>query len=511
MKKIVSGTMLTLLLIGMLTVAFDIQPVKASGTIYVRADGSVDQPTAPIQRNGDIYTLTGNITSDADGIIIEADNITLDGTGFSIQGTGSGAGIRLSGRSNVTVKNTTVISFFDGIDLISASRVTLIGNNITANIWYSIYLGSFSYDNGICGNSIANSRHGIYLLDSYNTIISGNALTNNEWGIRLGYSSNNGIIGNNITANNDDGIWFDRSSNNSICENNIMNNSDGILLVVSSNNSISGNNIMNNQNGIWFYISSNNNSVSGNNITANNQNGIILEQSSDNSVYHNNLKENVQQVDVESPSYPNGWDNGYPSGGNYWSDYTGVDCYKGPYQNETGSDGIGDTPYIIDENNTDPYPLMKPYPWTQHDIGVTYIGKVWEIYFPPIILSLKTIVGLGFRLHINVFVMNYGAYTEVFNVTIYANTTAIDTISNFTLSSRSSAILNFTWDTTGFAKGNYTLWAYATPVENETDITDNTMVAGTVYVGIVGDVIDDGKVDMKDIGYACMHYGEKDP
>jgi hypothetical protein len=55
---------------------------------------------------------------------------------------------------------------------------------------------------------------------------------------------------------------------------------------------------------------------------------------------------------------PNVWDNGYPSGGNYWSDYNGTDLYSGPYQNVTGSDGIGDKPYVIYANNTDDYPLM---------------------------------------------------------------------------------------------------------------------------------------------------------
>jgi hypothetical protein len=57
----------------------------------------------------------------------------------------------------------------------------------------------------------------------------------------------------------------------------------------------------------------------------------------------------------------NVWDDGYPSGGNYWSDYTGADVKSGPNQDLPGSDGIGDTPYIIDANNTDRYPLMNPY------------------------------------------------------------------------------------------------------------------------------------------------------
>lgn len=45
------------------------------------------------------------------------------------------------------------------------------------------------------------------------------------------------------------------------------------------------------------------------------------------------------------------WDDGYPSGGNYWSDYDGVDL---------DNDGIGDTPYWVTGFAKDDYPLMKP-------------------------------------------------------------------------------------------------------------------------------------------------------
>jgi len=52
--------MLTLLLIGMLTLAFNIRPVEASGTIYIRGDGSVDSSTANITSVDNVtYTLTG--------------------------------------------------------------------------------------------------------------------------------------------------------------------------------------------------------------------------------------------------------------------------------------------------------------------------------------------------------------------------------------------------------------------------------------------------------------------
>jgi hypothetical protein len=52
-----------------------------------------------------------------------------------------------------------------------------------------------------------------------------------------------------------------------------------------------------------------------------------------------------------TPEYPNFWDNG--SEGNYWSNYNGTDANR---------DGIGDTPYIIEVNSTDRYPLMSIIP-----------------------------------------------------------------------------------------------------------------------------------------------------
>jgi hypothetical protein len=79
-------------------------------------------------------------------------------------------------------------------------------------------------------------------------------------------------------------------------------------------------------------------------------------------IYHNNFIDNTLQV--YSFESLNVWDDGYPSGGNYWSDYTGTDG---------NGDGIGDTPYTIDVNNIDHYPLVNPWtpthiwPMFQHD------------------------------------------------------------------------------------------------------------------------------------------------
>src|SRR4030043_217864 len=125
MKRVVSAILLVILLTSMLYSAFKIMPVGAVGTIYIRADGSIDPPTAPMQRDGDTYTMTGNITSDPDGIVIERNNMTLDGAGYTLQGTGSGTGIVISGRSNVTIRSMTIKAFHYAIWLESSSNSSI--------------------------------------------------------------------------------------------------------------------------------------------------------------------------------------------------------------------------------------------------------------------------------------------------------------------------------------------------------------------------------------------------
>jgi hypothetical protein len=110
-RKTVSGIMLTLLLIGMLTLTFNIQPVKAGGTNYIRPDGSVEG-TDKIEQDGHLYTFTDNIY---DSIFVERNNIAVDENEYTLQG--SGYGFHLSGISNVTIQNTNIKNFMDGVFL----------------------------------------------------------------------------------------------------------------------------------------------------------------------------------------------------------------------------------------------------------------------------------------------------------------------------------------------------------------------------------------------------------
>ena len=178
---------------------------------------------------------------------------------------------------------------------------------------------------------------GIFLEEAQECVISNNVIINNLGGATLHRSPNN-IIKNNIIMNNEYCISlstaFTETVNNIIQENTIANNTYGLVFDLNDN---------------WGH-------------------------SHDNYIYHNNFINNSIQAISFATSSPNIWDAGYPSGGNYWSDYASVDLFSGRYQNETGSDGIGDSPYVIDENNTDQYPLMHPYGSVRNlDTNLTYL------------------------------------------------------------------------------------------------------------------------------------------
>jgi hypothetical protein len=221
------------------------------------------------------------------------------------------------------------------------------------------------------------------------------------------------------------------------------------------------------------------NNISANHIS-NNYYGMNCFSSQENWIFHNNFVANTNQT--SSDGLPNAWDNGYPSGGNYWSDYIGTDVYSGPNQNQPGSDGIGDTPYNVSENNQDRYPLMQN--WT--NIAIAAIS------------SSKTAVGQGQKVNMTVVVQNQGWDAVTTSVTLYANTTILSSFTNIALSGRTQTTLNYTWQTASFDKAKYVISANATAIPGETNTADNNMTGGSVLVTIPGDINGDGTVNILD-------------
>ena len=340
-------------------------------TIYVRPDGSIDPSAAPIELDGNTYTLTDSIVNNS--IVIEKDSIEIDGAGYALQGPEllpAESGIYLAGRSNVTIRNMNIKEFRYGISLWSSSNSSISGNNIT------------------------NNEHGVYLYyNSVNNTVSGNNITDNEYGVSIYYSPNN-------------------------------------------------------------------------------------------TVSHNNFLDNLNQV--SSDGSVNFWDDGYPSGGNYWSDYTGMDLQSGSYQNVTGSDGIGDTPCLLPANNIDRYPHMKPYLRDLRDIGIA--GGT----------TSRTVIAKASNMTVSLMMFNYGNTIEDFNLTLCANTTSVYSATNLIIENRSFVILRIAWNTSDFARA-YNLTVNITAVEGETDLSDNTYTFAIVKVTCVGDINGDYVTDGKDL------------
>jgi len=85
--------------------------------------------------------------------------------------------------------------------------------------------------------------------------------------------------------------------------------------------------------------------------------GAQLQGSANVSVFHN-IFDRILYPAFDDRGVENRWDGGYPSGGNYWSDYNGTDLRNGPGQDQMGNDGIGDKPYVIDGDSRDRYPWV---------------------------------------------------------------------------------------------------------------------------------------------------------
>jgi parallel beta-helix repeat protein len=163
------------------------------------------------------------------------------------------------------------------------------------------------------------------------------------------FSSNNLIKDNRISSLAALIILW--ASNFTLIENNTFNISDivGLYAYLSSNNTVQDNRFVSCQTGCILSQSSNNNTLYNNTFLDNGYGLSISDGSQINLIYQNYFLSNFGHTSIEF--LPNQFDNG--SIGNYWDDYTGKDL---------DDNGIGDTPYVINAQNIDDFPIWEDGP-----------------------------------------------------------------------------------------------------------------------------------------------------
>ena len=277
------------------------------------------------------------------------------------------------------------------------------------------------FDNIVTGSPSSNSIAGIKIYHSDGNIIKNNIITKityehwgNGYGILVKESKENRIIGNTVSENNYHGICLCVKSTDNLIEDNTVSNNlgfsaDGISLLSASNDNILNNNIVtkNYQIGIslngGFGGNVNNNIITNNTVTNNLKHGITFIESSGNTIKDNIIQQNLNygiifgQDSNNNLIFNNYFDNPFNAkddcnnnwnidktngqniiggqylGGNYWSDYTGVD-------NDVPPDGLGDTllPYTCSGNivnGGDYHPLVGSY--DPGRIGITDSDLTW--------------------------------------------------------------------------------------------------------------------------------------
>jgi len=277
-----------------------------SATIFIRENGTIEPSTAAISTFDNVtYTQIGDIYEQ---IEIERENIVFDGADKVIQGFGTGIGIHIFSKSNVTVRNTQIQTF----------------------------------------------QYGIYLDDCSSSAVVGNRVTNNAQGINIDTCENDTVATNYVRNSQTQpgaGIWFFYSQYSNVTNNTVVDSPDtGIHLRYSSNITVRGNTLLNNVYGLRLAYAYNCTFLE-NQIGYSSQLAASLFYSRDNVFFHNNFIFNALQTDVSPAGYGNAWDDGYPFGGNHWTDYNGTDA---------NMDGLGDTAYAINEDNVDRYPFVNP-------------------------------------------------------------------------------------------------------------------------------------------------------
>ena len=313
------------------------------------------------------------IDGEGEGIVV---NVTANGVvlaNFTVRNSGAyypNSGICLCRSNFSSVTDNVVEQGNYGVLLVSSNNATIIGNEIVDNV-----------------------SHGVVVGDSCNNTVDWNNLAGNDAEAVNLFRSSNNLLSRNNFSDNAAAVWMDEAHFNVFSNNHVRNCTVAYLPVVaivdSVGNCFVGNEIDNlDGSSAGFALYGSNETVIVENSIARCGSGFYLSSSNHNRIYHNNVVNVAYEAYVYEVSTENVWDDGYPSGGNYWSYYAGADVYQGSGQNVSGSDGIGDINYTIDVDNVDRYPLMGMF----NVFNVTYYTPDLEPHFCNVtVISNSTI------------------------------------------------------------------------------------------------------------------------
>lgn len=337
-----------------------------------------------IDKSNDNQIYNNDISYNTDGISIESSTYNTIRNNDLYQNNDNGIVFNFSWYTTIIENN--VYENAVGISVLNSNVVSILQNSIYENS-KGLCINLASNRNNISENNISrNMFEGIYISGSSTNVFYNNIINKNQNGF-IGHTTTfNELLHNTVHNNQDNGIVLTSSPSNIIDHNDIISSrfKEGILLSKSDMNNITNNVISNagisiynsnenimlyneidsSLNGIYLN-SSNDNLLVENTITLCNFDGIYLSSCFNNRIYHNFIIDNQQSAFDNNGQ--NMWDNGYPEGGNYWSDFDesgegAYDYFSGPNQTGFHSDGIVDTPYDIPGSDVqDRYPLM--YPW----------------------------------------------------------------------------------------------------------------------------------------------------
>ncbi len=383
------------------------QPPRDPTHIYIEVNGTVNPASAPIRREGNVYTLTGNI--EGQPIWILCNDAVFDGAGYMLKSTESGyeTGLTLNCTKNVTVKNVQVNGYYWGV---TVKRLLYVDPAQQAEPDAPSSPYPESTDNTVTNCTVYNNSIGILVHYSENNKIVKNIVFDNSIGMQLESYSDKSTEGNLIKENqvnsNNEGILLKDCQANTVTSNYVTQNKVcGLILGGASNNALHANTISENEMGILVEASASN-TITYNQFLRNNQWGIRLNGSqTENQIYANNFIDNNldKGLQVSMPMYMHTghnqegkiyvemlcgrhstWNNA--SVGNYWSGY------QTRYPNATENGGVWNTPFYINENNIDQHPLIDPLNLETPKIEEQQTNPNTQTPTPPYTLIIVIIV-----------------------------------------------------------------------------------------------------------------------